>query len=203
MWDAEEVANILSVQWTIFGLAITIFLVWNVIIVEYIRNMQPKTDCATDLLQNYITILEKQSFSQEVETTFFSVTVLAIDLCLLIFSTHLIHIAAQSDKLFTQNLLCFSFYFTTNSIVALFFDILKPLKKEKSKLLKDNNVSKSEIDNAQAALFAQIIIEMHEVIMSLDPDKYTNEEKKRLLIDRISTFVKRLGNSESSESNTK
>lgn len=42
VWTTDMVYDVLSLQWTIFGLSLTIFLVWNVIMVEFLKNKQPK-----------------------------------------------------------------------------------------------------------------------------------------------------------------
>jgi hypothetical protein len=188
-WDASTVYDMLSLQWTIFGLSLTIFLVWNVIIVEFLKNMQPKEPDSSDLFQKYKLVLEKKSFSQEIETTFSTIVLLTINLFLLLLSTSLIYISAKYESIITQNILRFTFFFTTNSILCLFFDLLKPLKKDRAEMLKHNHVTKEDIDKAQAALFAQAIIEgIEERVMSLDPEKYTEEEKKKLIAEYLETF---------------
>lgn len=128
IWDANTASDMLSLQWSIFGLSLTIFLVWNVIIVEFLKNRQPKEPGSSELLQKYKLALEKRSFSKEIETTFFSVVLLTINLFLLLLSTSLTYIGAKSENIITQNILHCSFFFTTNSISCLFLDILKPLK---------------------------------------------------------------------------
>ena len=201
VWDTEAVFDILSVQWTIFGLSLTVFLVWDVIIVEFLKKRQPSADDSADLLQKYKTIIEKKSYSQEVETTFLSVTMLTVNLFLLLLSTSQIYIAAMPDTLFTQTMLRCSFFFTTNSIACLFLDILKPLKKEKTEMLKSNNVTKEDVDNAQAALFSQAIIDgIEKAVMALDPEKYTEGEKKKIFIEYLKAFGESVKSREDSES---
>lgn len=203
VWDTEAVLNILSVQWTIFGLSLTVFFVWNVIIVEFLKKRQPGVDDSADLLQKYKIIIEKKSYSQEVETTFFAVTILTVNLFLLLLSTSQIYIVAEPDTLFTQTILRCSFFFTTNSIACLFLDILKPLKKEKTELIKNNNVTKAEIDCAHAALWAQTIIEgIQKAVMTLDPEKYTEEEKKQILIAYLEAFREAVNDSKNSKPDT-
>ncbi len=189
VWDANTASDMLSLQWSIFGLSLTIFLVWNVIIVEFLRNNQPKEPKPSELFQKYKLALEKRSFSQEIETTFFSVTLLTVNLFLLLLSTSSIYISDNAESLITQNILHCSFFFTTNSIVCLFLDILKPLKKDKADMLKDNNVTKEDIDKAQAALFAQAIIDgITQGVMALDSEKHTEEEKKKMIVEYLEAF---------------
>lgn len=189
IWAPEEISDVLSIQWTIFGLSLTIFLVWDVVIVDFLKKRQPKEYDPTDLLQKYRSILEKESFSQDVETTFSTVILLTVNLFLLLLSTTLIYISAQSDTIFTQNVLHCSFFFTTNSIAFLFLDILKPLQKEKADMLKRSNVSMEDIDNANAAMLAQAIIDgTKQAVMGLDPEKYTYEEKEKMIVEYLEAF---------------
>lgn len=179
-WTTEAVYDILSLQWMIFGLSLTIFLVWNVIIVEFLKRKQPKKSDSDDLLQKYKIVLEKHDFSQEVEVTYSAIILLTINLLLLLISTSLIYISAKPNSILTQNILRCSFFLTTNSIVGLFLDILKPLKKEKTEMLKNNTVTKSEINTAQVALLAQNAWEKMEEKLGLDTETYTLEEKEIL-----------------------
>lgn len=180
VWTTEAVYDILSLQWMIFGLSLTIFLVWNVIIVEFLKRKQPKESDSDDLLQKYKIVLEKHDFSQEVEVTYSAIILLTINLLLLLLSTSLIYIVAKPNSILTQNILRCSFFLTTNSIIYLFLDVLKPLKKEKMEMLKNNNVTKSEINTAQTALLVQYVIEEMEGELGLDTETYTQEEKEIL-----------------------
>lgn len=179
-WTTEAVYDILSLQWMIFGLSLTIFLVWNVIIVEFLKRKQPKESDSDDLLQKYKIVLEKHDFSQEVEVTYSTIILLTINLLLLLLSTSLIYIVAKPNSVLTQNILRCSFFLTTNSIIGLFLDIWKPLKKEKTEMLKNNNVTKSEINNALIDLLFQDVMERMKEEFGLDIEKYTQEEKEEL-----------------------
>ena len=180
-WSPEEIQNVLSLQWTIFGISLTIFLAWNVIIVDFFKNRQPKQISSDDLLQKSKLVMEKDSFSQEVETAFSTTILITTNLFLLLISTASIYMISESNNLLNENILRFSFFFTSNSISCLFLDILKPLTKEKETLLKDNNVTKNDIDQAQTVIAIQAIFDgLSESIMSLDPNKYTKEEKEKM-----------------------
>lgn len=200
-WSADIVYDVLSLQWTIFGLSLTVFLVWNVIMVEFLKNKEPKQSDSLNLFQQYTLVLKKKTYFQEVETTFTTAILLTINLFLLVISTSAIYVSAKPDGIITQNILLFSFFLTTNSILCLFTDILMPLKKDKAEMLKDNNVTKEDVDKAQAALFAQAIIDaLKEGVMSLDPEKYTDDEKKELLIGYLEAFRDYVHSKETSKS---
>ena len=51
-WSTEEIYDVLSIQWTIFGFSLTVFLVWNVVI-EYLKRKQPIATNILDSLHQY------------------------------------------------------------------------------------------------------------------------------------------------------
>ena len=153
------------------------------------------------MFSKYIVAIEKKTYSQEIETTFSTAILLTINLLLLFLSTSLIYISAKPDSIITQNILLCSFFFTTNSIVCLFMDILKPLNKDKAEMLRNNNVTKEDIDKAQAVLFAQAIIDGLKVgVMSLDPEKYSEDEKRILFVEYLEAFKDYVNSKEDSNS---
>ena len=200
IWTADMVYEVLSLQWTIFGLSLTIFLVWNVIMVEFLKGKQPKESESSSLYQKFTLALEKKTYTQEIDTTFNSVVLLTINLFLLLLSTTMIYISVKPESIITQNVLLCSFFFTTNSVICLFIDILSPLKKDKEEMLKNNSVTKSDIDKAYAAQFAQAIIDgITQGVMALDSDKYTEEDKKKLIVEYLTAFKDFVKKRESSD----
>lgn len=201
IWDADMVSEVLSLQWTIFGLSLTIFLVWNVLMVEFLKGKQPKVSDSSSLYQKFTLALEKKTYTQEIDTTFNSVVLLTINLFLLLLSSTMIYISMKPESIITQNILLCSFFFTTNSILCLFMDILLPLKKDKEEMLKNNIITQSDIDKAYAAQFAQAIIDgIKQGVMALDPDKYTEEDKKKLIVEYLTAFKDFAKNRENSDS---
>lgn len=189
-WAMDEISSLLSLQWTIFGFSLAIFLVWNALIVDFLKKQQPQKDDGSDLLRKYELILERRSFSQEVESMYSTVILLTANLLFLLFSTSLVYLTALPALVFTQNVVRCSFFLTTNSILVLFFDIIKPLKKEKTKMIKENKVSKQDVDNAIAAQFIHAVIKgIKESVMELDPEKYSPEEKQQILLEWREAFI--------------
>lgn len=201
IWDADMVSEVLSLQWTIFGLSLTIFLVWNVIMVEFLKEKQPKASDSPNLYQKYTLALEKKTYIQEIGATFNSVVLLTINLFLLLLSSSMVYISMKPESIITQNILLCSFFFTTNSIICLFMDILLPLKKDKEEMLKNNSITQSDIDKAYAAQFAQAMIDgIKQGVMALDSDKYTEEDKKKLIVEYLTAFKDLAQNKETPDS---
>ena len=67
-------------------------------------------------------------------------------------------------------------------------------------MLKNNSVTQSDIDEAYAALFAQAIIDgITQGVMALDSDKYTEEDKKKLIVEHLTAFKDFVKERESSD----
>lgn len=104
------------------------------------------------------------------------------NLILLLVSTGLVYINGRVESIVTQTMVLSSFYFTTNSLLALFIDFLNPLLKAKKDLIKNNRVSKQDLDNAEKEAKEQEAIEViTKIIESKDFDKYSKEEKEALV----------------------
>ena len=176
-WTADEVDNVLLIEWTIFGLSITMFLVWRVLIVEYLKKKIPAEPVKADSFSKYKYLIEKRSFSQEIDSTFTTVILLSLNLVLLLFSTGLAFIICLPEAILTQNVIIITFYFSTNTIALLFFDIVKPLMKNKESLKESSKVGENEINAALGGVFIETILKTGiETIQS--SDELTEEQKK-------------------------
>lgn len=180
IWNAEQATNLLTLEWTIFGFSLAIFLVWNVLMTDYYKKNQPASSEGFDPSEKYTYLLRKHAFSQEVEESFSTIVLMSINLLLLILSTSLTYISNLPESVFTQNTICCTFFFSTNTIAKLFFDILKPVKKEHDSLKATNQVTKEELDKAKASVL------IHELFQALidtvsDSKDLTDEEKKEVL----------------------
>lgn len=187
IWTTDEIKDILTLEWTILGLSITIFLVWNILIIDYLRKKRPVELEESEYFHHYQELKEKQSFAQEVDSTWSSVVLLSINLILLLFSSSLVYIQHVPESVFTQNILKCSFFFSTNTIVSLFFDMLKPLLADKKALKADNQVTKKELDAALAEDFVHMFLaEMVKQIHNMS--ELSEEEQKQLSIQFLESF---------------
>ena len=205
IWTASEINDVLSIEWTIFGLSLTIFLVWNVLIVDFLQKKQPISTENPDYFQKYALLLEKQSFSQEVETTFSTTVLLSINLVLLLLASMFVYIVHKPEMLLSQNVVCCAFYFSINTIISLFFDLLKPLKADKDKLKKQNQVSKEELDTAQMGAFVHTLFS-EGVKQINESNKYSEDEKKQLsalYVEVMRDALLEIANKDSKDKNTK
>ena len=159
---------------------------------------RPKEKETMNSIEKSSLILKKRSYVNEIELTFSTAVLLTINLVLLVISTTQIYIIAKPDTVITQNILHCSYFFTTNSILMLFVDILKPLKREKAELLKNNEVTKNDIDKAQILVSLDALFkEEKEKIMAMDPEKYTIEDKNKMFRHFIEDFKDSIVNTKS------
>ena len=145
IWSFEEMKDTVSLEWTIFGLSVTIFLVWNVVILQYLKDKKPKKINDAGLLQKRRFIKDKTDFYHRASVTFNTITLLTINLFVLIVTTAIVYIIKDTISLWNQNIVIFCFYFCTNTIIQLFLDIVQPLNEDKKSILKDTKVSNDEI----------------------------------------------------------
>lgn len=192
IWKANEINDVLSVEWTIFGLSITIFLVWDVLFLSYLKKKQPVKHGDMDLIQSYELINKKFSYYSEVEIEFLTIILLTINLVLLIISSVGVYIIHQPQNIFIQNLVILSFYFSTNTILSLLIDIIKPLWEERARLKKENQVTKEEMDSAQVnAIFQMVVDEVAEKIYSTEELSEEEKIKKKIkLLEGLKEMLK-------------
>ena len=177
LWTIEETKEVLTIIWTILGLSITIFLVWNVVIIQYLKKQTPKKINKKDYLQKYGYLLAKQNLASNVKAITSTIIMLTINLILALISTVLIYMIKKPDTLIVQNILICTFYFSTNTLISLFVDMLKPVFQDKKILLKENNVTFEEIKETRALAFLQQFI--RETFKIIDKDETKSEEEKK------------------------
>ena len=197
LWGTQEIQDVLTLIWTIFGLSITIFLVWNVLIVEYLKKNQPKETGEKDLIAKYKLLLDKNSFVQDTKTTYNTVVLLTINLFVILVATSLIYLTKHPESLLTQNITICAFYFSTNTLASLFLDILKPLKKEKIDVLKQNGVSFNEIKIVEDG--TQILNTIYTQLLKILSSTDLTDEQKTIIAKKYCDDVLKILNDNSDE----
>ena len=146
IWTLDELKDVISLEWSIFSISITIFLVWNVLILDYLKRKKPQ--CPYDSFPTYTWryIQNKGKFYEKASSLFSSVSLLTVNLISLIVATAMTYISNTGITIWNQNVSIFSFFLCTNTIISLFLDILKPLNEEKSSMLQETKVTGKDID---------------------------------------------------------
>lgn len=196
-WDEEKIKQILSVEWTIFGFSLTIFLVWHVILVDYLKKKEPQRPEDDSYSNKYLFLLTKVDFYQRADSLFGTLILLIINLITLLLATASVYVVFDKLNLFTQTLVLLGFYLSTNTISALFLDILTPVMESKKELLKKNKVEENEI---KAAYTEVVLQNMFNTLMTVAfKDVFTEEEKAKIL----SRYLEKHSENEPSDTDAK
>ena len=192
VWDYEKAKAVLAIAWTMFGLVITIFIVWNVLIIEYLSKRKPHFDKAMTKLNRIEYILKKGSYQEKSAMFFSSPVILSITLLILLFATQNTYIQSNEVTLFNQSLIIAAFYFCGSSLSMLFWDILVPYRDEKNKLTKDAYMTKEDVDfhneTSDQITKTLLIIDQLDQLDSIDEEQ--KDVIKRELLAKLLTPTK-------------
>lgn len=178
----DDLKYIISLEWGIIGISITIFLVWNVLILQYLKKKMPQFRKDFSLWEEFNYIEDKETSYRSINTTFVSVVLLTINLAILIFSTATV-ILSDGVNLINQNATFVSFCFCTNSVFLLFIDMLKPLYDEKKSLLEKNKITNKDFERKEK--IRDEMYEMYDEINSILSSDNLNENEKIIRCDEI------------------
>lgn len=129
-----------------FGISAAVFLVWNVIIVEYLEKKKPIEISNRAPIEKAKYIEEKGTFFQIASSSFNTISLLFISLVMLIFATFLTYIVWREINLFNQTIGIIAFFFATNTLLDLMSGVLRPLKEKKHKILESTKISNFEVE---------------------------------------------------------
>ena len=179
VWTHEQLKDIVSMQWTIFGFSITIFLVWHAIVFTYFKNKRPTFLQATpDLSSKLINLEKKTLYYRSTSLKYSTTSYLGINFLLLYLVTQVVFLHAYPNQsIFFENLLRFSFCFSLLTLLKLLADFFEPINEQKKELLKDMTVTNHDIDvyNSSIEQLKAISAVLSEISST---DTLSNEEKK-------------------------
>lgn len=194
IWTLDELRNTVTLEWCIFAISITIFLVWDALILPRLTEQRPKCSNNMSPLLKVSYIRKKSVFFQNVSLLFNSINLLAFNLLSLIITTGIVYIASDDVDAFNQNATIICLYLCTNALSILFIDIYKQLKAEKKKMLEGMKVTQEDIDEENATLQRmEDTLKAFEAIDKLsNMDEKEKEEIKNKLIKEIVGTVEQL-----------
>ena len=150
---AQEAAReLLSLEWTILGISIAVFLIWNVKVIDYLEKKKPTKpqDCLPTKTMIYIQ--EKENFYFDSTMLLNNVYLLLANLIVVCVSTAAIYISSKEMGLYSQTILIFGLFLCTNTIIGLIFDVLKPFRDKKDEMLKETKTTISDVKLQNAIL---------------------------------------------------
>ena len=189
IWNVEDLKNMLSMEWNIFGVSITIFVVWPLVL-EYLKKKKPQMPIDQSPLSRLQYIEEKGEFYQAASEMFNSIPLLTFNVIVIILSSGKIYLSTDGIGLLDQNMVIVSFYLCTNTLLDLFVNVLRPLKEEKKDILEGTKNSPQEIEesNQIEEKTTQLLDTLERIDASLAFNAEEKEEiKRRLLFEYLGT----------------
>lgn len=163
-WIPSEVKDVISIQWVIFGTSITIFFVWHVLIMSYLKKKNDDIAEAKGTYQSeYDRLNDKVVLVSESNTFSGTIIMLAVNLLSLVLVTALVYLANGAESVVIQNFIIISFCLSAHSIVRLFWDIIALVLNEKNEIKKMNKISNEELK--QVHLKAKIEMQVEKELM--------------------------------------
>lgn len=187
VWDLEQMRNFISLQWTIFGITITIFLVWNALIINNLKQKFPKPIQKQTILNKSHYINEKMQFYQNASFKFNSITFVIINSLTIIVSTGFLYIAFNEVNLINQNITIASFYFCTNTLSIILLDVLEPLLLEKKILLEKTKVDYAEV--RQLNKFQETMSNTLIACAQIDGLENIDDGEKQIMIKKLLSAI--------------
>lgn len=184
IWSFENMKDIVSLEWTIYGISVTIFLVWDVLILQYLKEKQPQKARPISSIQQKRYIDKKGEFYQSASVLFNSVTLLVLNTLMMIVTTAFVSIGEEIITLAKQNVVIVCFYFCTNSLISLFMDIVRLLYQDKRRMLKETKVTSAEVEIKND--IEMRITRAMKLLKEIDAfDSLDEEQKERLKSETI------------------
>lgn len=148
-FDFDALQSILNLAWTIFGIIIAVYLVYKVVVPEYLKKKQPEEINDKSLISKHINLKKKSlfiSFSNiylSIEIVFF------ITLIFLCFATYLIYQNIDMMDVVTQNCTRIALNLCVLLVVQFLF-ILFLSDESRQEVLKKNKITDSDYKDEKA-----------------------------------------------------
>lgn len=189
IWSKEDIKDVISIQWVIFGISVTIFLVWQVFVKDHLnkRSGNNSGDEKQDYRKQYQSRAEGIALIVEANDFVTTAILLAINVSFLVGSTVAAYLINDPENIHVQNMLIFCFYLCTNSLTKLFFDILCPIFKVRKAVRDENKISKDQLDELE--IKAGIEQELEDQINKITDNALMDENAKREVFDDLKEIV--------------
>ena len=188
IWSFSDIKEVISLEWTIFGISAAMFLIWNVVAIEYLDKKKPKKPESKRPIIMWRYIQEKGTFYSNASVLLSNINLLSVNLICLIIATILVHVSSCAVTMLNQTMVILVLFLCTNSILGLFLDILKPFNEKKKEMLQETKVTNDDVD-LQNKINQQVektltAIEAIEALPNID-----QEEKTKLISGIIQNFT--------------
>lgn len=188
IWSYERIKELLSLEWTIIGVSITIFLIWNVIAIEYLDKKKPQKPTDSSPVNVMMYIQNKSDFTFETKLLLNNINLLLVNVFALLLATAIVYIGTSEATVLNQNMVLLAFFLCANTIIGLFLDIFKYYFEKRKRLLAD-----AKVTNADIVLQNKIKEDAEKVLNSIKViDNLSNistEEKEKMTLKILTSFL--------------
>ncbi|MBE6567762.1 MAG: hypothetical protein E7657_03785 [Ruminococcaceae bacterium] len=178
IWKYEDLKSILSTEWTIIGISITIFVVWPIVL-EHLKKKKPQQPSDPFPLSKRRYIEEKGEFYQNTCQSFNFIPLLTANIIVISVASSCVYFSSSEVNLLNQTVVTIAFYLCTNTLIELFMSALLPIKEERNAILDGTKNSSQEIEE-----YNQIDETTNQLFVTLDRIKasttFTEEEKAEI-----------------------
>ena len=179
----EEMKEIISLSWSISGISIAIFLIWNVIAIEYLVNKKPKKPSSCLLTRTWKYIQARRTFYGDATTLLSSINLMLVTMLFLVTTTVFVYVSSREATVSAQSMSILSLFLCTNTVLSLLFDILIPFNEKKKTMLQESKVTNVEVE-LQNEINKQTEITLG-VIETIKNTKNISQEVKMQVIAEI------------------
>ena len=179
IWSYEEIKEIISLQWTIQGLAVTIYLVWHIIVPANLIENMPQLTKKKYLYSKMNHIKNKENYYHKVSVQYNSVYYLIISLLCTSGTTLSCYVFTEDlSSIWGENTIRFSLILSILTMLKLFFDVAILLRKEKKQLINDVKITENDIEehNETQEKIEQVRSQLH----NIDCLELSEDEKFRI-----------------------
>ena len=182
----NQLKELITVEWMIFAIAITIFVLLVSRFKGLVDSAKPKKE-EQNIYKRLVELDKKLIIHVNISAMFAMILLLFINVISLVFSTAFIYLITDEFTILSQNIVLFSFFSSVSVILNLFIEIIRPLYETKKKREKDLIVSKEDIQvyGTSARAIDDILKEYKEIENKL-------EHKNNLSLEEIELIRKRM-----------
>lgn len=188
----EELKEIISLGWTILGISVGIFLIWNVIAMEYLEKKKPNKPLSSFPTKQWRYIQEKSNFYSDATMLLSNVNLLLVNLLVLVVVTVLVFVTSRKATILSQSATFLVLFLCTNTIVGLMLDILKPFNEKKKSMLQETKVTSADVD-LQNEIDQQTEIVLKTIEIVEDMQNVGEEVKKQVVTGILESYLNKFG----------
>ena len=179
-YDKEKIANLINIEWVIFGISVGFFTIWHAIFSSKKTNVitNPNKLVGTDRI-SAINVIKGNI--QDYNNIIFPIVLLVVNVLFLIISTSMFYILDTIDKV-TVKCGIISFYLCTNTLLSVFLEVITPIIKAKIEYEEKYKNIKSDSDTN---LLIQSIVEEAIIRFYDDSLKDLGDEEKSQVMNEI------------------